>query len=183
MQNKSTLLKKIFSFVFAFFALVAFAIALPSGYKSIKLGMGVDEVKSELKKNSEFGYRGDRDVSLSPSDNEVLIETDAAFAPYSFLDRCWFQFSDGKLAIITINMNQEKIDHYSIFKTLCDKYGNPESLTPEKSTWKDSSVIMTLERPLSIKYADAKVVENKKNSSDVQKTVVEQARDEFLSGL
>lgn len=161
----------------------ASAFALPDGFHDIKLGMSVDDVKSALKKDPMFGYRGDRDVSLAPGDNEVLIETDAAYSSYSYLDHCWFQFSDGKLYIITINLNQEKMDHYSVFKTLCEKYGNPESLTPEKSTWKNDSVIMTLERPLALKYIDAAAFNKKQNSSNVQKTAQEQSKDDFLKGL
>ena len=51
---------------------------LPRGYGGIELGMTLDEVKEKLKKNSEFGYHGDRDVSLLPGENRVLIETDTA---------------------------------------------------------------------------------------------------------
>jgi hypothetical protein len=157
--------------------------ALPDGYKSVKLGMSVDNVKAALKKEGVFGYRGDRDVSLAPGDNEVLIETDGTYAPFSYFERCWFQFSNGKLYIITINLNQEKMDHYSVFKTLTDKYGNPEELTPEKSTWKNSAVIMSLERPLALKYIDAAAFAAKQNSSNVQKTASEQSKTDFLNGL
>ena len=39
--------------------------------------MSLDATKSALKSNSDFGYNGDRDVSLLPGENRVLIETDA----------------------------------------------------------------------------------------------------------
>ena len=39
--------------------------------------MTVDEVKAALKKNPQFGYRGDRDFSLLPGTNRVLIETES----------------------------------------------------------------------------------------------------------
>ena len=82
-----------FCIVFASLSLFAFAVgqtasasrqgsgheSLPMGYGNIKLGMSVDEVKSELLKNHAFGYRGDRDVSFSPKDNQVLIETETRF--------------------------------------------------------------------------------------------------------
>lgn len=66
---------------------------VPDGYGGITLGMTVEQTKDALKKNSDFGYHGDRDVSLLPGENRVLIETDAeAGHTISFLERCWFQF-------------------------------------------------------------------------------------------
>ena len=156
---------------------------LPFGYGDIKLGMTVDEVKEALLKNREFGYRGDRDVSFSPMDNQVLIETDATLAGFSYFDRCWFQFADGKLYIITINLNKEKIDHYSVFTALCSKYGGPNQINPRKSQWQDDDVMMSLERPLALKYIDAKVFADRQNQAKVQKTYGEQNRDNFLGGL
>lgn len=178
--------KKILSLTF-FVVLSSFTFAeekLPSGYKNIKFGMTVDEVKSALKKDSSFGYRGDRDVSLLPGTEEVLIETDSRkYASYSFLERCWFQFYEGKLYIITINMKKEKIDHYSVFSTLKNKYGNPDSLNPQKSEWKNEETIMTLERPLTLKWTDRKVFEQIQYESFVEKSIEEKSRDLFLEGL
>ena len=158
--------------------------SLPGGYSKISLGMSVDEVKDALKSDSQFGYRGERDVSLLPGENRTLIETDTSrTAPYSYLDRCWFQFYEDKLYIITITMRPERMDHYSLFKTLTDKYGNPDSLNPSKSEWTDDSVIMTLERPLTIKYTDKKVFDDLQSKSLVNKTVIEQNKESFLEGL
>ena len=75
------------------------------------------------------------------------------------------------------------MDHYSLFKTLTDKYGNPDSLNPSKSEWIDDSVIMTLERPLTIKYTDKKVFDDLQSKSLVNKTVIEQNKESFLEGL
>ena len=157
--------------------------ALPFGYAKIKLGMSVDEVKQALKDDLQFGYRGDRDVSLLPGANRVLIETDATSNGYSFLDRCWFQFYNGKLYIITINMSQQKMDHYSVFDKLCKKYGNPKSLDPEKSTWQNDSVIMSLEKPLTLKYTDKVVFDKLQEESHANKSVADMSRENFLEGL
>ena len=48
--------------------------SLPNGFANIQLGMTVEETKDELIKNSDFGYKGDRDVSLVPDKQKVLIE-------------------------------------------------------------------------------------------------------------
>ncbi len=165
-------------------ALVFAQQSLPSGYASIRLGMSVDEVKEALKKDSQFGYRGDRDVSLLPGENRILIETDSSRnAPHSFLDRCYFQFYNEKLYIIIINVKTTRMDHYSIFSKLSAKYGNPSTLNPEKSEWSDNSVVMTLERPLTLKYMDKAVFESLQNESKVNKSVEETSRERFLEGL
>ena len=158
--------------------------ALPFGYKGITLGMTVDQVKEALLKDPQFGYRGDRDVSLLPGENRVLIETDASrYAPSSYLERCWFQFNEGKLYIITINMKTDKLDHYSVYDSLCKKYGNPTSLNPQKSVWQDNRVIISLERPLTLKYTDRAVFEKLLNDSLVQSSAEEMTREQFLEGL
>ncbi len=179
-------IKRIFICIFALFLAFPFFAedSLPFGYRGIQLGMSVDQVKEALKKDLNFGYRGDRDVSLLPGENRTLIETDTSKnAPYSFLDRCWFQFYEDKLYTITLNLRRSKIDHYSVFSSLTEKYGNPSSLNPEKSEWKDDNVIMSLERPLTLKYTDRKIFEELQSKALVNKSVEEMARDEFLEGL
>ena len=49
--------------------------ALPGGYGSVVLGMSVDSAKNALKEDPAYGYRGDRDVSLLPGEDRVLIST------------------------------------------------------------------------------------------------------------
>ena len=158
--------------------------ALPSGYANIRLGMSLEEVKAALKKDPQFGYRGDRDVSLLPGDARVLIETDSSRnAPHSFLDRCWFQFYEEKLCVIIINVKTSRMDHYSIFSKLCGKYGNPATLNPEKSEWVSDTVIMSLEKPLTLKYIDKAVFDKLQNQSQVNKSIEETSRERFLEGL
>ncbi|MBR4600366.1 MAG: hypothetical protein IKO39_10005 [Treponema sp.] len=175
-------MKKILLLVLAsFFSLQLFS--LPNGFSSARLGMEIDALKEALKKDHQFGYRGDRDVSLSPSDGQFLIETNGSQFGFSFLERCWFQFSKDKLYIITLNLDRTKLDHYSVFSKLCEKYGNPDELSPQKSVWRDDNVILSLEKPLTLKYTDARAFESKTKSSNVQKTTAENARDEFLDSL
>jgi len=150
----------------------------------VTLGMSLDSAKEALKKNSDFGYHGDRDVSLLPGENRVLIETDAEKGlGNNFLTRCWFQFSDEQLYIMIINVNTQKMDYYSIFTTLCDKYGNPDSLNPEKAVWKNDDITMSLEKPLTLKYVDNKKFAELQNKATVQPGYVERTREDFLSGL
>lgn len=161
-----------------------FSEELPNGYRNIELGMTLDETKTALLKDSSFGYHGDRDVSLVPGNNTVLIETDAESGIGStFLKRCWFQFNQDKLYTITININTAKMDYYSVFTTLKEKYGEPASINPQVTTWKDDYVTLTLEKPLTLKYIDNKTFDELQNYSTIQKSAEEQTRQMFLDEL
>lgn len=152
---------------------------LPQGYRSIKLGMSVEETKKALKADSLFGYRGERDVSLLPGENRMLIETSSD----GYLERCWFQFYEDKLYTIILNFNPEKMDFYSIFNRLLSKYGEPENLSPEIVRWQDERVLLSLERPISVKYIDREVFDKLADMSRVEQTVFENIRDGILEAL
>ncbi len=183
--NMKSITKKIISLSIALlFLQLLSAKDLPRGYKNIELGMSLEETKENLIKNSEFGYHGDRDVSLVPGTSKVLIETDAeAGHSYGFLTRCWFQFFDDELFIITININPEKMDYYSIFTTLSEKYGKPTSLNPKSATWKTDDITMTLEKPLSLKYIDNNIFDKTQNYSNISNSPTEITREMFLDEL
>lgn len=166
--------------IFLCSALSAFSQAnLPSGYREIQLGMSLDQVKTALLHDSEFGYRGERDVSMLPDGDRNIIETSGN----GYLADCWFQFTEGKLYTIIININTAKMDYYSVFSTLCGKYGNPDELTPELCTWKGSSVIMSLEKPLCIKYVDAALLQKIEDKAQTEAAAEEVARKGFLDSL
>lgn len=152
---------------------------LPSEYRSISLGMPIESVKEALLADSLYGYRGERDVSLLPTENRVLIES----AGLSFLSRSWFQFYEGNLYTMTFKLDDDRVDFYSVFKSLQDKYGEPTSLDPEKIVWKDDSVTLSLERPLVLKYIDTQVFKRIQEASLVEKTNEEVTRQGFLDSL
>jgi len=179
-----SIFKKIFSLAVISCSFFVFSEELPHGYKNISLGMSLQETKENLVKNSEFGYHGDRDVSLVPGTSKVLIETDAiAGHSYSFLTRCWFQFFDDELFIITLNIDTEKMDYYSVFTKLSEKYGNPTEFNPKSATWKNDEVTMILEKPLSLKYIDNSIFDKTQNYSNIQKSPTEITKEMFLDEL
>jgi len=127
--------------------------AVPSSYRKLTLGSSMDGVKQALLADHLFGYRGERDVSMLSGENRTLIETFGS----SFIVRSWFQFSDDKLYIMTFNLDAEKVDYYSIYSHLVEKYGEPVTMDPRKSVWTDGKVTMSLERPLTLKYVDDEI--------------------------
>ena len=174
-------------YILSFFSLLTnfcFAQSLPRGYGGVNLNMSVDEAKKALKENSDFGYNGDRDVSLLPGENKTLIETDATvFARWSFLERCWFAFYEDSLYTITLNLNRNKTDYYSVYTSLVNKYGEPSEFSPERAIWKSDDVQLSLEKPLAIKYIDLKIFNSLIEQSRVDKTSTEKMHKEFLDSL
>lgn len=174
-------------FVFILLSFLSFSLfsqELQNGYGGVALGMSISETKEALLKNTDFGYRGDRDVSLSPGQNQTIIETDAThFGDLSYLTQCWFQFYNDKLYAITININTNKIDYYTLFSTLSKKYGNPDSLNPTKATWKNESITMSLEKPLSVKYIDNSISNEISKHANIQKAGEELTKELFLEGF
>lgn len=150
---------------------------LPDTYRSLTLGMDVDSVKEQLKKDGLFGYRGDRDVSLLHSENRVLIET----AGPSFIARSWFQFHEDRLYVMIFRLNTERIDYYSVYTSLVGKYGEPDSLDPRRALWADERVTLTLERPLTVKYVDNTVFAELVESDTTSRAMSDVLREEFLS--
>lgn len=151
----------------------------PLAYRDISLGMPLEDVKKMLQADSLYGYKGERDVSLLPTQNRVLIESEGL----SFLNRSWFQFYQDKLYTMTFKLDSDRVDFYSVFKTLQDKYGEPTSLDPEKIVWKDEKVTLSLERPLVLKFIDTQVFAEIQNTSKVNKSTEELTRKGFLESL
>ncbi|MBO7122795.1 MAG: hypothetical protein J6V90_05895 [Treponema sp.] len=177
-------MKKAFFLLIAFLSFAAFAESLPKGYGGVELGMSLDSAKQALKSKSDFGYAGDRDVSLLPGDARVLIETDSRnMQKHGFLTQCWFQFYKENLYSIILNLNPERVDHYSVYTALVKKYGEPNDFSPERSVWKNDSVTMSLERPLTLKYTDNKTMDDLSQKSLVQKNGWEVTRQMFLDEL
>jgi hypothetical protein len=149
---------------------------LPLGFRGISLGMGLDDVKTALKADSLFTYRGDPDVSFLPQTSQYLIECEGK----SYLKRAYFQFADGRLFIMILVLDPQKLDHYSLWSTLSAKYGQPTSLSPEESVWLSDVVRFSLERPLTVKYVDNKTFAAILRRGGAQKDLEELSREKFL---
>jgi hypothetical protein len=80
-------------------------------------------------------------------------------------------------------LDEDRVDFYSMFKTLNEKYGEPTSLSPDKVVWKDDSITLCLERPLTIKYIDTKVFKEIQDKAGIEKNKEEITRQGFLDSL
>ncbi|MDC7236131.1 MAG: hypothetical protein PQJ58_23115 [Spirochaetales bacterium] len=149
---------------------------LPGGYRSIDLGMDFEKVKELLLTEPRFDFRGDPDVSIQKKGDQSLISSKGR----AFIDQGFFQFNENSLYLIILNLDRERMDFYSVQKTLTDKYGDPDDLSPEGLFWRNDSVQFSLEYPLTLKYLDLQVF-NSFIEEDVRlKSFQEISRTEFL---
>jgi hypothetical protein len=141
--------------------------------------MDRDTVIAALKKDPIFAYRGPEDLSLLPSPNQSLIEV----AGLSFVKRAYFQFYEGKLWTMILELDPDKVDHYSVYTSLVAKYGEPASIDPKESRWEDGTTRMALERPLSLRYMDMTVYAKLRDAAGAKESARELDRQGFLGGL
>jgi hypothetical protein len=149
---------------------------VPVGFAEIEMGMELDQVKELLKRDPQFKFRGDPDVSLLTSPNESLIETEGI----SFIDRAYFQFHEGKLYTIILALDPDRVDHYTMYTTLVGRYGEPTSLDPSEAVWEFDALRLALERPLSVKYVDSATFNDILRENAKLESLNALNRDQFL---
>ncbi len=157
-------------------ATAAPATAVPREFRGIALGMGLDEVKALLDADGLFDWRGEPDVSLLPRPNETVIEVSGS----GFVKRAFFQFHEGKLFVMIYLMNEDRIDHYSIFTSVSARYGKPAYLSPSESVWYDDATRMSIERPLAVKYVDRATFDALKAAGELEESWEDILRADFL---
>ncbi|MFA6508717.1 MAG: hypothetical protein WCT14_21640, partial [Treponemataceae bacterium] len=153
--------------------------AVPSAFRAFTLGMELEALKTALAADELFTFRGDRDVSLLPKSEQVLIETTGL----SFIRRAFFQLKDGKVFMMAFSLDPEKVDHYSVFTSLVAEYGDPAALDPKEAVWTSSAVRLSIERPLTVKYIDKVVFDELARNASVKKSKEFVLREEFLNGF
>ncbi|MDR1256866.1 MAG: hypothetical protein LBJ86_03900 [Spirochaetaceae bacterium] len=149
---------------------------LPRVFRGFSLGMGLDELKTALAADTDFVFRGDRDVSFLPNTSQNLVDS----AGLGAIKRAFFQLKDGAVFVMTFEMNTEKIDHYSVFTAFSAKYGGPLALDPRQSEWEDGQTRVFIERPLTVKYIDKNVFDGIVAESRVGESSAVILRQEFL---
>lgn len=148
----------------------------PSGFRGLRLGMNIEAVKEALRADPLFDYRGDPDVSFLPRSAETLIECGGN----SYVKRAYMQFQEGLLFSLILVLREEKLDHFTLFTALQEKYGKPAALTPQETVWMFDQVRFSLEKPLAVKYLERKTFEAVKAGGAPGKDLSEMARDRFV---
>jgi hypothetical protein len=149
------------------------------GFRRIRLGMSLEEVKTELRREVLFDYRGDRDVSLLPEGDQILIEVSGR----SFVERGYFQFYDGRLLVMIVRLSRELVSYYEVYSRLTSHYGGAASLDPNAALWSLPGVRLSLEKPVVLKYVDSVSFDALKAKSSAGRDYEAETRAQFLDGL
>jgi hypothetical protein len=152
---------------------------LPRTFRDISLGMELDALKSALQSDTIFYFRGDRDVSFLPAREQSLVETTG----FSFVRRAFFQLIDGKLFLMAFTLDPGLIDHYSVYTTFVEKYGEPRLLDPKQAVWESGEIRLSIERPLTVKYLDKQVFDGIIADSRAAESTELYMREDFLRGF
>lgn len=149
------------------------------GFRTIELGLDFDTAEERLSDDAAFAYRGAPDVSLQLSDGQTVIDTDGR----GFVTRALLQFDDGILYILTLYLDTSRLDYFTLFEQLRNRYGNPRDLDPQRAWWDDGSTRIELERPLTVRYLDLQRFEARRAGRAATRAAEEVSRDEFLEAF
>jgi hypothetical protein len=151
---------------------------LPRGYRSVTLGMDTEQLKDALRQDTAvYLFREDRDVYFMPLSDEHYVETTGR----GFVKRAFFQFDKSALFVISLTLNPDRLDFYSVFMMFREKYGEPSALDTQKTVWESDTVRITIERPLTVKYIDRLVFDRILAENSTAKSAAVLLRDEFLN--
>lgn len=152
------------------------ALPLPRSFRSLTLGMSFSEVEEVLKGDAFFLYRGKPDVSLLAEENNSLIRC----AGTSFIQEATFQFKDEILVVFSLVLRRERMDYFTMYQHLTNRYGEPRDLDPSRAYWQTPEVRLVLEKPATLKYIDENFRSNRYQDLEAGVTQEELNRREFL---
>ncbi|MCX8058530.1 MAG: hypothetical protein N3A58_03850 [Spirochaetes bacterium] len=151
---------------------------LPRNYKDFYLGMKLTDFINLIEKVDYLLYEGKIDVSLYEVDKNLFK---ASVPPY--IRKLIFFFYKEILSLFTFYYDNKYVNFFSRYKSLCEKYGNPNQMDSERFIWEDESTIIILERTNILKVIDKNFINNiqneYKNIENLIKISMDQAFDNF----
>lgn len=147
-------------------------------YRGFFLGMSLEQCKEALENDPYFLSQDLDQPSLMQREEETLLDCRGR----SFIQRAWFQFYQERLVVMIIQLNESKLDYYTLYSDLEGKYGPPMDLSPQMALWENDSQTLQLElsRPLQVKYLDRAFLDGQLESSRIQRAFEEELRENFL---
>jgi len=138
--------------------------------------MSVEQVKDLLAKDPYFNYRGDPDVYFTPARKETLIECTGN----GFVKRIFIQFVDNRLFALIIDLNEDLIDYFTLYRSFEEKYGAFTDFSPQSVRWDRQDVRLSLEKPLTVKYLDLRKFAELKDEGRAAVTEEVKSLEQFL---
>ncbi|MFW5738689.1 MAG: hypothetical protein ACOCYX_07230 [Spirochaetota bacterium] len=152
---------------------------LQRGFSTLELGMSFEAARAALLADASFRYRGGADVQFLPTTEIPIIETEGR----AFINRGVLQFHEDSLYILSLVLNRERLDYFSVYESLVRQYGDPARLDPGQAVWENDQTRISLERPLTVKYVDVPTFTSIVESGAMEEALDEVTRDRFLEQL
>ncbi len=126
---------------------------LSNGYKEIRLGMTLEEVRQIINSMPEFNPIREEILQIRIEPDKQILTTEG----YSFVSKAYFHFDNDRLYQILLKFNQNKIGYFNLLSTFRSRFGEPAFINPSKSYWQNERVRITIEKPATIKYLDRQI--------------------------
>jgi hypothetical protein len=153
--------------------------APPRAFENISLGMSYDAVLDALAESTSFIYRGKPDVSMLDPLDRTTIEVRGA----GFVARGFFTFHEDTLYTIHVVMQPSRLDYFTLWRTLQQRYGEPQDISPKRSIWEDDATILTLEQNSALKYIDKATFNKLLDRNNTDKSALTRSQERFLDQL
>ncbi|MFP4210707.1 MAG: hypothetical protein ACLFR8_05660 [Alkalispirochaeta sp.] len=151
-------------------------VSLRRGFRDVELGASFDVTESALIRDPAFQYRGRPDITMALSDRERVIDTRGRV----YMERGVFSFHDNRLFSISLYLSRRRLDYFQLFDQLRERYGDPRDLDPERAIWEDGTTRIELERPLTVRYLDLAMFEERRDRAETAEALEEVTREQFL---
>lgn len=144
-----------------------------AGFDNLFIGMDYQSALEALDSSDNFIYNSQMPMWIN--DNPVIAANGKGF-----VDKGYFQFYNGILYSITIELNKNRIDFFTMFMQLQAKYGKYKSFSPTIVRWEDENALLSLERPLTLRYLEKATHSQLLESSKTKKSQAQKKREDFL---
>ncbi len=116
----------------------------------IRFGDNLSIVEKKVSDLDFLVQRQKNSVSLLPPSRDSIFST---YGNY-FIREALFQFDDNALKVINVSFDERIFSFYELYRSLQQKYLRPTDINPQKVVWDLTTIRITLEKPLSIRYQD-----------------------------
>lgn len=152
---------------------------LQDGFGDLILGASLAQISERLNNSTYFAFDEAVNVSVIPLSQNALISVDGT----DYIERGFLQFDGDALISIQLILNPRQLDHFSLYRAMSEKYGEPDSLNPKVISWQSEIVSVSIERPLILKYIDLRYFDAEQRRAETEQQGKESALDDFFQQL
>lgn len=154
-------------------------VSLRHGFADLTLGASLAQITNRLARSAFFDFDQERDLSRIPLSQSALISVPGT----DYIERGFLQFDGNALVSIQLILNSQRLDHFSLYRALSEKYGEATALTPQTTTWESKTTRILIERPLIIKYIDLRALKAQQRAAETDTQAQANELDEFFQQL